>query len=172
MGRVLGAFGLRGELRVFYYGEDPKLLTLADQVWLGAEPLVARPLQPVSLRVHKGRVLLQVQEVSERDGAQARAGQWLYLERSQLPQLPENEFYWFEIKGADVKDLGGKLLGKVLNINNNGSQDLLEIIGPRKQTAYIPMVKPMLHTLDVENSLVVVDLPPGLLEAQGWEDGQ
>ncbi len=170
MGRVLGAFGLKGELRVFYYGEDPGLLIKAGTVWLGAEPQAAKPLQSVTVRHHKGRLLLQTQEVRERDGAQALAGQWLYVPQNALPQLPEDEFYWFELKGALVKDTSGRELGRVVGINNSGGQDLLEIKNGHGLTALIPMVKPILHTLDLEGAVVIVDLPLGLLEAQGWPD--
>lgn len=170
MGRVLGAFGIRGEIRIFYYGEDPGLLSRAGQAWIGANPETARPFTAKTTRSHKGRVLLQTDEVTDRDQAEALAGNWLYLLRSALPELTADEFYWFEIKGAEVRDINNRLLGKVVNISSNGAQDLLEIKGSHATTALIPLVKPILQKLDMESGLIVMDVPPGLLEAQGWPE--
>lgn len=168
MGKVLGAFGLRGEIRVFYYGQEPELLSRAGQIWLGAEPGVARPYTVEQVRGHKGRMLLKTEQVVERNGASALAGKWLYVSREALPELARDEFYWFELKGALVQDTSGRELGRVIGISNNGAQDLMEIKGGHAMSALIPLIKPILQNLDIEQGLVIVDIPPGLLEAQGW----
>ena len=91
MGRALGAFGLKGEIRIFYHGADISLLPAAGTVWLGAEPLLVRPYQVVNVRHHKGRLLLSVAGVGDRDRAEEFRGCFLYVDKQALPPLAEDE---------------------------------------------------------------------------------
>ena len=125
MGRVSGAFGLKGEIRVFSHGRDPEVFVRAGRVYLGPNPEAARPLTLVSLREHGGRLLLTTREVKDRDQAAALAGAWVYLERWALDVLEEGEYYWYQLKGALVLDQQGRELGRVTQVGGLGAHDLL-----------------------------------------------
>ena len=171
MGRALGAFGLKGEIRIFYHGADISLLPAAGTVWLGAEPLLVRPYQVVNVRHHKGRLLLSVAGVGDRDRAEEFRGCFLYVDKQVLPPLAEDEFYFYQLKGAVAYDLHGQAIGRVSGLANSPAQDMVEIENQQGQKALVPLVKPILRTMDLSEKRLVFDLPPGLLEAQGWEDG-
>ena len=170
MGRASGAFGLKGEIRIFSHGRDPEVFLRAGRIYLGPNPESARPLTVTGLRVHGGRLLVTTREVTDRTGAEAQAGVWVYLERGVLPPLEEDEYYWYQLKGALVRDSRGRQLGRVREVSDLGAHDLLLVRAEDGKEALIPMVEEVVRHLDVPGGLIIVDLPPGLLESQGWPE--
>lgn len=170
MGRVSGAFGVRGEIRVFAHGQDPEIFLRSGVIHLGPNPETLRPLNVVSLREHGGRVLLTTREVGSREQAAALAGQWVYVRREALPPLEEGEYYWHQLKGARVVDARAGELGQVVAVGNLGPHDMLLVRAPDGKEALIPMAGPVILAMDLEAGLIQVDLPEGLLDSQGWPE--
>lgn len=168
MGRASGAFGLKDEIRVFSYGRDPEVFLRAGLVYLGPNPETARPLHLVSLREHGGRLLLTTKEVSDRTQAEVWAGAWVYLEREALEPLEDDEYYWYQLKGAAVVDQAGRELGRVAQVSDLGAHDLLLVKAADGKEALIPVVEGIVLNMDLAQGRITVDPPEGLLEAQGW----
>lgn len=168
MGRASGAFGLKGEIRVFSHGRDPEVFLRAGRLYLGPNPETARPLTLVSLREHGGRLLFTTREVADRTQAEAWAGAWVYVERAALGPLETDEYYWYQLVGAQVRDHQGRLLGRVAQVGELGGHDLLLVRAADGKEALIPMVEGVVQAMDLQQGLITVDLPPGLLESQGW----
>jgi 16S rRNA processing protein RimM len=172
MGRVSGAFGLKGEIRVFSHGRGPEVFLRAGSLYLGPNPETARPLTLVSLREHGGRLLVTTKEVADRTQAESFAGAWVYLERQALDTLSEGEYYWYQLKGASVVDGQGRELGRVAAVSDLGAHDLLLVKAADGKEALIPVVEGIVLDLDLAGGRIIVELPPGLLEAQGWPEDQ
>ncbi|CAO0820915.1 Ribosome maturation factor RimM [Desulfarculales bacterium] len=170
MGRASGAFGLKGEIRIFPYGRDPEIFLRAGRLYLGPNPEAARPLTLVSLREHGGLVLVTVKEVSDRIQAEAQAGAWVYLERLALGPLDEGEYYWYQLKGAAVVDRQGRRLGRVVAMSDMGAHDLLLVQADDGKEALIPVVEDIVLDVDLAARRITVELPQGLLEVQGWPE--
>jgi 16S rRNA processing protein RimM len=172
LGRVTSAFGLKGEIKVFYHGSDSRLLSGLEHIWLGAEPAAAAAYTLRQFRSYKGRLLLSLGGVEDRNQALALAGQWLLVKKNDLPPLGEDEFYLAELKGMEVRDSQGQCLGQVHSLAGGGAQELLEIRNQHGHKALLPLVRPLLRELDLEKRLIVFDLPSGLLQAQGWPENE
>ncbi len=67
----------------------------------------------------------------------------VYILRSELPQLDENEAYWFELIGMNVINLDDKNLGIVEIVNNYGASDILEVnpASDTKEKILIPFIR-------------------------------
>ena len=171
IGRSSGAFGLKGELRVFSYAEDPRLYTRAGKVLIGAEPQTCRPYRVVSLRPHGQRLLLTLEGLSSREEADRLKGLWIYIEQDALPPPGDDEYYWHQAQGARVFHRDGWELGELIQVSNAGAHDLWLIRGAGGREALFPVVGQFLVELDLEARRIVVDPPQGLLSAQGfWDD--
>jgi len=85
MGRAAGAFGLKGEIKVVSYAQDPEVFQRAGALYVGPNPEGARRLPPISPRFHRGRLLLHTREITSREEAALVSGAWVYLERGDLP---------------------------------------------------------------------------------------
>lgn len=168
MGRVAGAFGIRGEIKVFSFGRDPRAFARAGLMFVGPNPESARTLTISALREHGGRLLVTAGEVESREAAAKLGGQWVYLREAELDPLDEGEYYWYQLKGARVVDTMGNELGRVKEIADLGAHDLLLVRAGDGKEALIPVVEGVVLAINAKDGLVTVDPPEGLLEAQGW----
>jgi 16S rRNA processing protein RimM len=124
MGRVSGAFGVRGELRIAAYTEDPTAL-LAYRDFKRKDGAAALTL--ASGRRSKDALIARAKGVETREAAEALAGLELYLPREALPPAEEDEFYLADLIGLRVAEADGRELGRIKSVQNFGAGDLLEV---------------------------------------------
>jgi 16S rRNA processing protein RimM len=170
MGRAAGAFGIKGEVKLTSFAEDDGIFERVGLIYAGPEPGAAKPLNVLGARRHSGRLLLRLKEIATREQAAALGGAWVYLRAQDLDPLADDEFYWFQLTGAQVLTPEGRLLGRVEAITDAGAQELLVVSAPGKPELLVPLVDEMVRRIDPGEGRVVIDPPPGLLEAQGWEE--
>ena len=124
VGRVAGAFGVRGEVRVHAYTDDPKTL-LAFRTLSGADGAPALTL--ISGRTAKGELIARAAEVATKEQADALRGLELHVPRSALPPPDEEEFYQADLVGLQAQAPDGTVLGRIKAVLNFGAGDLLEV---------------------------------------------
>ena len=160
VGRVAGAFGIRGEVRITSYTADP--LALVDYKTLlredGSPGLVL-----TSGRVAKGGVVAWVKGVETRDQAEALRGQKLFIDRADLPTPDEDEFYVTDLVGLTVETAAGELLGKVKSVQDFGAGDLLEVQPPQGATWYLPFTREAVPEVRIAEGKVIA-VPPDEVE--------
>ncbi len=131
IGKVVGAHGVKGELRVLPYvpGEDIEDFVFTTASGLETFLIKERAYTIKSLRPHKGRfIIIKVSELSRRDQAERLIGEEVEVSKEALGELPEGEFYEFELIGLDVYTDGGDYLGKLAEIISTGSNDVYEVV--------------------------------------------
>lgn len=139
VGRVAGAFGVRGEVRIAAFTEDPLALgryrALKRQD--GSPALVI-----LSAREAKGGVVARCEGVESKEQADALRGLRLFVSRDSLPEPDEDEFYLADLIGVAVLTPEGERIGKVKSVQDFGAGDILEITpeegGP---TWYLPFTR-------------------------------
>ncbi|MFZ5670267.1 MAG: ribosome maturation factor RimM [Pseudomonadota bacterium] len=124
VGRVAGAFGVRGEVRISAFTEEP--LALARYRELKRQD-GSPGLTILSAREAKGGVVARCREVETREQADALRGLRLYVPRSALPEPDEDEFYLADLIGLAVETPEGRPLGRVRSVQDFGAGDILEI---------------------------------------------
>ncbi|MDB5439660.1 MAG: rimM [Caulobacteraceae bacterium] len=124
IGRVAGAFGIRGEVRIHAYTADPLALkaykTLLNKA--GQAALTVKSAKPAA-----NGVIVSATEVADRDAAEALKGLDLYVPRSALPEPDDDEFYITDLIGLEVRTPEGDAIGVVGSVENYGAGDLLDI---------------------------------------------
>ena len=80
-----------------------------------------------------------------------------------MPRLKKNEYYSYELIGFTVEKKNKKILGFVKNINNFGSEDLIEVFKNNKKTFFIPINKENVLRIDLSNKKIIVDPIKGIL---------
>src|SRR6201996_6548080 len=99
VGRVAGAFGVKGEVRVTAYTADPKaLLDYRDLKRQDGSP----GLTLLSGRVQKGDLIGRAREITTKEEADALRGLLLHVPREALPEPDEDEFYLTDLIGLSV----------------------------------------------------------------------
>lgn len=160
VGAIAGAFGVAGEVRLKSYCAEPT--AIADYGPLYTED-GARSFRITLTRPVAGGLGARVQGVKTKEEADALRGTQLYVDRSRLPHLPDDEFYHADLIGLAVQDTGGVALGTVQAVHNHGAGDILEISGPGLKSALmVPFTLVAVPTVDLTARKIVVDLPEGL----------
>jgi 16S rRNA processing protein RimM len=172
LGRVVGAHGVRGELRVRWLGDGPENLLRVARVRL-ADPGRGRddPDAPVreiegGREGRSGEVRLRLRGVLDRDAAEALRGRWVVAEENELAALPEGEFYWYQLVGCRVETPEGRAVGVVRELWDAGAHDVLVVEAGDGSQRLIPTAGPLLREVDPAARRIVVHDLPGLLDPQ------
>ena len=164
VGRVVGAHGLRGGLRVRLFAEGPESLLGLRRVELaGGEQEAARGYDV--RRVAPGRpgeLRLDLVGLGSREQALAQKGCLVLADPRELAPLGEGEYYGYQLLGCRVEGEDGSAVGTVREIWETGASDLLVVEGEGGARHLVPAV--LLRRLDAEARRIVVELLPGLLE--------
>jgi len=156
MARIGAAHGIRGEVRVKPFGDDP--LSFADYGSLTTKD-GKRSFEVEKARVQKTVVITRFKGIADRNQAEELNGVELYINRDQLPDPEEDEFYYSDLTGLAVHGSDGETLGKIVAVQDFGAGDLLEVRPKRGRTFYIPFTKEFVPEISLADGLVRVDLP-------------
>ena len=160
VGAITGAFGVAGEVRLKSFCADPTAIADYGPLYTedGSRSFVVKLTRPVA-----GGLGARVTGIKTKEEADALRGTELYVDRTRLPSLPDDEFYHSDLIGLQAVDTGGIMLGSVVAVHNHGAGDILEITGPGRKTALmLPFTLAAVPTVDLAAGRVVVDLPEGL----------
>lgn len=157
VGRVAGAFGVRGEVRITSFTAEP--LALVDYRDLRREDGSAG-LTLTSGRPAKGGVVARAKEIETREQAEALRGLKLYIPRSKLPEPDQDEFYVTDLVGLSVVTAAGEALGRIKAVQDFGAGDLLEIAPAEGgATWYLPFTREAVPEVRMADGVVVAVKP-------------
>jgi len=159
VGTLGGAFGVTGEVRLKSFCADPE--AIADYVPLYTEAGLV--IQQIILTGRtKAGFTAKIDAILTKEQADELKSVEIYADRSLLPSLPDDEFYYADLIGLTVLDTGGETLGTVKNVMDHGAGDLLEILVPgASDTMLLPFTKAAVPTVDLESGRIIVDPPEG-----------
>ena len=136
--RVAGAFGVRGEIRITTFTEDP--LALAAYKVLTRED-GSPGLTITTARAVKGAVIARATGIETRDQAEALRGLKLFIAREALPAPDDDEFYHADLIGLSIETAAGEPMGKVKTIQDFGAGDLIEVQPPMGASWWLPFTR-------------------------------
>jgi 16S rRNA processing protein RimM len=156
VGRVAGAFGVKGEVRITSYTDDPAaLVRYRDLRREDGTP----GLTLTSGRPHKDAIVGRAKEIATREEAEALRGLQLYVPREALPPPDEDEFYLADLIGLAAVSPDGADLGRIKSVQNFGAGDLLEIAPPSGPTWWLPFTSEAVPEVRVSDGVVVAIRP-------------
>ncbi len=124
VGRLAGAFGVRGEIRVTTFTQDPlALVAYRDLLREDGSPA----LSLTTGRLAKGGLVGRAREIETREEAEALKGLKLFIARDSLPPADDDEFYVADLIGLEARAPDGAVIGRVKAAHDFGAGDLLEI---------------------------------------------
>ncbi len=138
VGRILGAWGIQGGLKVKPFASDPQALFAAKRWFIqppeGPRPVGLKPngplptvLRVMSAREHGDGVVATVQDLNDRNGAEALRGARIFVPRSSFPKPDAGEFYWIDLIGMSVVTREGVALGVVIGLLETGPHCVLQV---------------------------------------------
>ena len=168
MGRVTGAYGVRGWVRVKTFTESPETLIEYRQWWLtgrGHESL----RRVIEARMHGGSPIARLEGVDTREQAEGLIGNDVAIPRDELPEIADDEVYWSDLVGCDVVNRNGVRLGRVAEVQGLAAHPVMRVVdesaagagneGMQRTTVehLIPCVPAYLLGIDLEANRIDVD---------------
>lgn len=184
VGRVLGAWGVKGGIKVQPFSSDPQALFSSKRWFLrppeGAEggfavpsAAIARlggPARVIQARQQGEAVVATLHDVDDRDAAEALRGARIFVSRASFPTAAPDEFYWVDLIGLAVVNREGQALGEVTGLIETGAHSVLRIRppaadqarptssqGPAASERLVPFVGAYVDQVDLARRLIVVD---------------
>lgn len=153
VGVIIGAWGLRGDVKVETHSDYPDRFAPGSSVYLDNERCDI-------LRVHGHKVgyVVGLDGVPDRTSAELLRGKTLTVPVSELPGLEDDTFFYFDIIDMSVRTTRGDELGRVEEILSAGGNDVYVVRGAGKEVL-IPAAREYVVEVDIERGIMTVSLP-------------
>ncbi|MEX0584630.1 MAG: ribosome maturation factor RimM [Natronospirillum sp.] len=165
LGKITSVYGVRGWVKVYSY-TDPMDQILDYERWVLRKDGADRIMTVERGKSHGKGMIAHLQGVEDREGAEALAGYEILVQRSELPSLPEGEFYWSQLEGLKVITVAGVDLGVVDHLISAGkANDVLVVNSTDSADAQSERLIPYLwddviKQVDLEQQCITVDWDP------------
>ena len=164
IGEVVKPHGIRGEIKVYLYSEQPenfkqyKKIVLQEPTGSGTETY-----NVVKSREQGKLAILRLEGVGTREAAEALQGSKIWLNKADFPTLDSDEYYWHQLHGLMVMTETGQELGRVTNLFSTTAHDIMVVTGAGHEFM-IPVNGDIIRNIDVQGEIIIISPPPGLLE--------
>jgi 16S rRNA processing protein RimM len=156
VGKALKPIGLKGELKVYPYTENPDIFKDFPFLFFEEERY-----EVAKTRIHQNLVVVSLKNVQTFEGAKNLTGKIVKTSSRFFPPPEEDEFFWYELIGLSVFDTQGSRLGEVKSLMRTSAHDVLEIQTDKKELL-IPFIDEIVKSIDVEQSQIIIDLLDGM----------
>ena len=162
VGVVTGAHGVRGQVRVKSFTQEPR-----DIAAYG--PLRStdgrRQFELHIIGAAKGVLLARIDGIDDRDAAEALRGTEFFVARDALPDPDSNEFYHADLIGVAAVLGDGAPYGRVLALHDFGAGDMIEIERADGGVVVLAFTRAVVPEIDLPAGRIVVD-PPNEIDAR------
>lgn len=167
VGRVVKAHGVTGELVVEIRTDDPDSRFAPGTTLRGRAAKGGPETDYVveSARPHSGRLLVRLDGVSDRGGADALRGTVFLVDSEDLPAIEDpDEYYDHQLEGLRVVTTLGRLVGNVAEVLHTAAGELLSVTSETGAEVLVPFVSAIVTSVSLPDRTIEIDPPEGLLE--------
>lgn len=168
VGIITKPHGLRGELKLNSFSRDSRAVLSCGRCVLVDSGGKLTGEMRIEKHRHQGKTeIIKFAGVEDRESAEEYNGKGVLVAQTDLPSLGDNEYYWFQFIGLEVRTDDGKEIGRVHTLFNNGAHDIM-VVRKGQQELFIPITSDVIQ--EHNSNGVVITPPPGLLELYQGED--
>jgi 16S rRNA processing protein RimM len=160
--RIAKPRGLKGELVADVLTDFPERFEGLAKVGGVLPDGTNRDLRIENFWFQKDRIILKFEGVDDIESAEVLRNAEICITESEAVVLAADEFFDWQLKGCTVETISGEKLGEVREVMRTGGTEVLVVEGDREYL--IPFAESICITVEIENKLIRVDPPEGLLE--------
>lgn len=164
IGRVMGAHGVRGQLRLLPLTDFPERFHDMKELSLyrGNNLVLRSALTHVGELRSRGQVIVGLEGLKDRNQAEALAGCEIRIEPQERMPLEEGQYWISDLIGLTARTETGQELGQVSDVMTTGASDLLEITDSQGKTHLVPLVAQFVPHVSLEDREVTIVMMKGL----------
>ena len=157
VGWVGSLHGTSGEIRVRVFSDVPHRFNQGETLCCNGQPFRIA----ASTRQRANQVILKLDGVNSPAEARELVGQWLTAPPESAPQLPEGEYFHFQLLGLRVITEDQEELGRVTEIIQTGSNDVYLVSGEQGELL-VPAIGQVVRRVDLDEGVMMVKLMDGM----------
>ena len=157
VGKISNPHGIKGWVKVISF-TDPIENILSYKKWTISDNETEKTYCLEDSRIQGNKIVIKLEGVNNRDDADLLKNLQIEINRSDLPELEENSYYWEDLVDFNVIDIKGNPVGKVDSLFRTGSNDVLVIINETKQRLLVPFImEEVIKYVDLDKELISID---------------
>jgi len=158
IGRINAPWGLKGHVKVTPLTSNPERITVGATVILKN----AR-VRILDIEMPLGFPCILFEGHEGRNVAEALRGVMIEVAESELPPLPEDEYYAHDLVGMTVVTTSGEPVGILEQVLVTGANDVYLVRLPDRKEVLIPAIGHVVIEVDVPGKRMVIEPVKGLL---------
>lgn len=162
VGKIVNTHGLNGELKIIPMTSDISRFDYLVFTSIEIDGKI-KEFKVAGARYHKEFVLLKLKGIDNMTDAEVLKGHELLVDRENARSLDEDEYFIYDLIGLEVYE-DDKLLGKLTEVLETGSNDVYVVKPDDGKEILIPALKSVILNVDSENKRMEVWLPEGLMD--------
>lgn len=163
IGKIINTHGIRGEVKVYQVTDFAERFNVGEKLYAYQDEKPPIELVIKSQRMHKGYHLLTFEGFNSINDVETLKNANLKINQSQLGELKQDEYYYYEIIDSDVYTLDNDWVGVVTEIMAPGANDVF-VVKRESKEILIPNIKDVVKNIDVDKKRVIIDPMEGLLD--------
>ncbi len=164
IGKIVNTQGLKGHIRVYPLTDYKERLEEVEYIYIENEKDTKFMIENIWYK--NNLVILKLESFNNINDVERFKNRNIYIDESQLRELPEDTYYIFELVGLEVYDLEDKYIGKIIDVLKQSAQDIYVIeynTNESKKTFMLPAVKEFVKSIDLEKNKVKIKLIEGMI---------
>ena len=163
-GKITKVHGLRGEVKLLPHSRTLHSFKELSRIYIENKSSdTPQEFNISSFKFHKNTAILKLEGIDTVDDAEQLRGQEVYVDDSELGELEEDEYYFFDLIGLEVYTDEGTYLGNVEEIMERAIQNILVIKNEGKEVL-IPLAEPILKEINLEEGRILITPVKGMLD--------
>ena len=161
IGQIVNTFGIKGMVKIKPFTDDIKRFDRLETIYI-ENKRGRKEYEIEEVKYHKNMVLLKLKGIDKIEEAENLRNAYLEIARGDEPSLEEGTYYIVDLIGLEVYTEDDKLLGKVDDIFNTGSNDIYVVKDELGKQILLPGIGEVIKKIDLENQKIIVHLLKGL----------
>jgi len=162
IGKIVGVHGIKGTNKLKSYAESLSVFKPGRSIIVRDNRNRETSVELNWVKSHTRTPLISFKGVTDHDQAEALIGAELFIPETELPELDEDTYYWFELIGIEVYTTEDEYLGRIESIFPTGSNDVY-VVKDKQKEILVPALDSVVIDIDLEHKRMRVDLPEGLV---------
>lgn len=155
--------GIRGEVVADVLTDFPERFENLEKVFALLPKVERCELKIEDFRFQNDRILLKFEGINSIEAAEKLRNAEICVLESDAVELEVDEFFDWELEDCEVETIEGVKIGKVLEVMRTGGTEIL-VVESGEKDFLIPFAETICTEVDIENKLIKIDAPEGLLE--------
>ncbi len=160
IGKIVAAHGIRGEVRILNWSEDPDRFSTLERVYLSGSE---EPFRIEKARPNGTLSIVKFEGIVTRNDAEALRGRTVCITEEDLPALPEDVYFVKDLMGLTVLDDDtGETVGTLAEVIQNTAQDIYRIERKGAGDVLVPVVEEFVKEVDLAAGTVRIHFIEGM----------